>query len=95
MLNHHEKMFPLGYRKGIRLAIDLHTLPGGRYESREMAMSHEKKYAGYFITVWKKIATRFKNNQAVWSYALVNEPSQIRPAPYNYRNLQRLARWTI
>ncbi len=29
MLDHYEKMFPLGYRKGIRFVIDLHTLPGG------------------------------------------------------------------
>ena len=29
MLDHFEKIFPLGYRKGIRFVIDLHTLPGG------------------------------------------------------------------
>ena len=91
MLDHYEKMFPLGYRKGIRFVIDLHTLPGGRYESGEMAMFHEKEYADHFIAVWKKIAERFKDNPAVWGYDLVNEPSQIRRAPYDYWNLQRRA----
>lgn len=88
MLDHFEKMFPLGYRKGIRFVIDLHTLPGGRYESGEMAMFHEKEYADHFIADWKKIAERFKNNPAVWGYDLVNEPSQIRRAPDSRRRVK-------
>ncbi|MBS1370760.1 MAG: cellulase family glycosylhydrolase [Lentisphaeria bacterium] len=92
MLDHYEEMFKLGHEKyGLRFVIDLHTLPGGRYENREMAMFHEKLFADHFIAVWKKIATRFRDNPAVWGYDLVNEPVQIRRAPYDYWSLQRQA----
>ena len=91
-LDHYEKMFRIGYEKyGLRFVIDLHTPPGGRIENRDMAMFYEKPYADHFIEVWKRIATRFKGNPAVWGYDLVNEPIQSLPAPYDYWNLQRMA----
>ena len=91
-LDHYEKMFRIGYEKyGLRFVIDLHTPPGGRNENRDMAMFYEKPYADHFIEVWKRIATRFKGNPAVWGYDLVNEPIQSLPAPYDYWNLQRMA----
>ena len=91
-LDHYEKMFRIGYEKyGLRFVIDLHTPPGGRIENRDMAMFYEKPYADHFIEVWKRIATRFKGNPAVWGYDLVNEPVQSQPAPYDYWNLQRMA----
>ena len=91
-LDHYEKMFRIGYEKyGLRFVIDLHTPPGGRNENRDMAMFYEKPYADHFIEVWKRIATRFKGNPAVWGYDLVNEPVQSQPAPYDYWNLQRMA----
>ena len=91
-LDHYEKMFRIGYEKyGLRFVIDLHTPPGGRNENMDMAMFYEKPYADHFIEVWKRIATRFKGNPAVWGYDLVNEPVQSQPAPYDYWNLQRMA----
>ena len=91
-LDHYEKMFRIGYEKyGLRFVIDLHTPPGGRNENRDLAMFYEKPYADHFIEVWKRIATRFKGNPAVWGYDLVNEPVQSQPAPYDYWNLQRMA----
>ncbi len=91
-LDHYEEMFRLGHEKyGLRFVIDLHSPPGGRLKSRDMAMFYEKSYADHFIEVWKRIATRFRNNPAVWGYDLVNEPVQSQPAPYDYWNLQRMA----
>ena len=91
-LDHYEKLFRIGYEKyGLRFVIDLHTPPGGRNENRDLAMFYEKPYADHFIEVWKRIATRFKGNPAVWGYDLVNEPVQSQPAPYDYWNLQRMA----
>ena len=91
MLDHYEEMFPLGEKNNIRFIIDLHTLPGGRNDKRELTMFHEKKYADHFLAIWKKIAIRFKDNPAVWGYDLANEPIQISRAPYDYWNLQRQA----
>ncbi len=92
MLDHYEQMFEIGHRKyGLRFVIDLHTAPGGRIEGNDMRMFYEQKYADHFIGVWKRIATRFKGNPAVWGYDLINEPRQTRPAPHDYWNLQRRA----
>ena len=59
---------------GVYVAVDLHALPGGRYENRSMAMFYEKPYAEEFVRVWEKIARRFKGSRFIWAYDLVNEP---------------------
>ena len=76
---------------GLRFVIDLHSPPGGRDEAHDMTMFYDKKYADHFIRCWRKIAKRFKGNPAVWGYDLINEPVQMRPAEFDYRNLQRMA----
>lgn len=90
-LAHLEEVLVWAKRYGLRICIDLHTAPGGRYEDKEMCMFHEKKYADHFIRVWERIATRFKGNDTVYGYDLINEPFQKRHAPFDYWNLQRLA----
>ena len=92
ILDHYEKMFKLGHEKyGLSFVIDLHTPPGGMLKNSDMAMFHEKVYADHFIEVWKRIATRFRGNPAVLAYDLINEPIQLKPAPYDYWNLQKAA----
>ncbi len=59
---------------GVYVVVDLHALPGGRYENRSMAMFYERKYADEFIRIWRKIAMRFKGCRTIWGYDLVNEP---------------------
>ena len=81
----------LAPKYGIKFVIDLHSPPGGKVSSRNMRMFFEKKYADAFIDCWRKIATRFKDNPAIYAYDLVNEPVQAMPAPYDYWNLQRMA----
>ena len=90
-LDHLEEVFKKAQKYGILFVIDLHSPPGGRDEARDMHMFYDKKYADHFIKVWQRIARRFKGNPSVWAYALVNEPVQTRPAPYDYWNLQRRA----
>lgn len=63
-------------RHGIKLMIDLHSPPGGRLEDRTLRMIMEQKYEDHFIKVWQKIATRYKDNPAIWAYDLINEPVQ-------------------
>lgn len=63
-------------KNGILIIIDLHSAPGGRTTKgfTENRMFLEKEYQEEFIEVWKIIAGRYKNNDTVWAYDLVNEP---------------------
>ncbi len=65
---------------GIKVVVDLHSPPGGRYDDGSMAMVHEKLYQDHFVKVWRKIAARYKGNKAVWAYDLINEPVQGAPS---------------
>lgn len=66
---------------GIKLVIDLHLPPGGRYPDATLKMVMEEKYQQEFIANWERIARRFKDHPAVWAYDLINEPVQNRPSP--------------
>ncbi len=63
-------------KSGILIIIDLHSAPGGRTTNgfTENRMFIEKEYQEEFIEVWKIIASRYKDNNNVWAYDLVNEP---------------------
>ncbi len=69
------------HRYGIKVVIDLHSPPGGRYANKDMAMFFEKPYQDYFVALWERIAKRYQGNPAVWGYDLVNEPTQTKPSP--------------
>ncbi len=91
-LDHIEQVIlPMASKYGLKVVIDLHTPPGGLYDGSNMTMFFEKKYFDHFVEVWKRIASRFRGNPAVWGYDLVNEPNQTRPAPYDYWTIQRSA----
>ena len=66
-------------KHGIKVVIDLHSPPGGRDASSDMAMFYEKKYQDHFVKTWEKIARRFKGNPALWGFDLVNEPVCSKP----------------
>lgn len=69
-----DELLPVCERLGIRVLIDLHTPPGGRNESKECRLFHEKRFQDSFLAWWEKIARRYRGNQTVWGYDLVNEP---------------------
>lgn len=78
-------------RSGLLVAIDLHSLPGGRYKDDSLAMFYEQAYADAFVRAWEKMARRYKGRPGVWAYDLVNEPVQATPVPAtrdNYWSLQ-------
>lgn len=68
-------------QEGLRLVIDLHSPPGGRYENKGMAIFQEAVYQHHFIAVWERIARRYRDEPVVWAYELVNEPVQHAPEP--------------
>lgn len=67
--------------RGIKLAVDLHTVPGDRLPDRTHRMYLEKQYHDEFIAIWETIARRFKGHPGLWAYDLVNEPVQNFPSP--------------
>ena len=68
-------------RYGIKVVVDMHSPPGGRYQNGELAIFHEAVYQDHFVALWEKIARRYKGERAIWGYDLVNEPVQNVPSP--------------
>ena len=68
-----ERLLPVCEELGMLIAIDLHTPPGGRDTGSHMAMFRKKEFQDEFIHTWEVIATRFKDNKAIWAYDLLNE----------------------
>lgn len=68
-------ILPVCRQAGIQVVIDLHTLPGGSVNG---GYTHkiftEVKWQETFVSVWKDIAGRYKNETAVWGYDIANEP---------------------
>ena len=66
---------------GIKVVVDVHSPPGGRYPNNDMAIFNEPVYQDHWVALWEKIARRYKGNPAVWGYDLINEPVQSSPSP--------------
>lgn len=70
------------FANGIKLVIDLHSLPGGRLTpDATLRMVMEKPYQDRFVNIWEDIARRFKGHPALYAYDLVNEPVQNHVSP--------------
>lgn len=76
-----DKVLEACKRYGLRVVVDMHSPPGGRYENRDCAIFHEKEYQDHWIALWEQIAWRYKGNPVVWGYDLINEPVQSLPSP--------------
>ena len=71
-----DKMLPELERYGVRVALDLHTPPGGRLpqdQGSAMRLFQETQFQDAFVATWKKLARKYKGAQAVWCYDLLNE----------------------
>jgi len=75
-LNDLDKVLAACKKYGILAVVDLHSPPGGRMPNKDLVLTHEPKYLAKFVSVWQKIARRYKGHSAVWGYDLVNEPIQ-------------------
>jgi hypothetical protein len=76
-----DKVLDAGRRYGLKVVVDMHSPPGGRYENRDLAIFHEPLYQDHYVALWEKIARRYQGQPAVWGYDLVNEPVQNTPSP--------------
>jgi aryl-phospho-beta-D-glucosidase BglC (GH1 family) len=73
-LKHLDSMLPICRQLGIHILIDLHTPPGGRNPANECNLFKEKRFQNTFLSLWEKMARRYKNESIIWGYDLVNEP---------------------
>ena len=68
-------------KHGMKVVINLQSLPGERLPDGTLRMLVEKKYQDQFLDIWENIARRFRGHPALWGYDLVNEPVQTVPSP--------------
>ncbi|CAF0860482.1 unnamed protein product [Adineta steineri] len=93
-LKHLDSMLPVCRELGMHILIDLHTPPGGRNDEKECNLFKEKRFQDTFISLWEKIARRYKNESIIWGYDLVNEPVE-GIVPDDVMDWQQLATVTI
>ena len=75
-LDYLDKLIPYCKEYGIMLVLDMHSPPGGRYENNDIAMFYEPMYADLFVNNWKMLAERYKGENIIWGFDLLNEPVQ-------------------
>jgi len=64
---------------GVKVVVDLHSPPGGKatpggYQAAVGSLWTDPAAQSKFVEVWRKIAARYKGDQRIWGYDLVNEP---------------------
>lgn len=69
-----DELLPVCRQAGLVVLVDMHTPPGGRNASNECRMFHEAQFQKAFVEIWEQIAHRYRGNQTIWGYDLVNEP---------------------
>ncbi len=87
------RLLPLCDSLGLRVALDLHTLPGGAVYQNGGLLQHrifsEPRWQREFIRIWEEIAITFRRAPALWAYDLANEPvdGPLAPAVLNWHAL--------
>lgn len=75
-----DKVLDAARRYGLKVVVDMHSPPGGRYANKDLAIFNEKLYQDHWLALWEQMARRYKGNPAVWGYDLINEPVQNLPS---------------
>ncbi len=70
---------PLCRSFGLKIALDLHSPPGGKrtisgYIGSDDALFTDRLAQAKFVGVWEHMARRYKNNDVIWGFDLANEP---------------------
>ena len=96
-LEHADKAVAACEKHGLRMLLDLHCPPGGRVDGGVCRLFHDKRYQDQFITVWDRIARRYKGREVIYAYDLVNEPVEgtVAPGLMDWRGLATKATRTI
>ena len=80
-LEHLDSLLPFFHEVGIKVLLDLHTPPGGRDPNEKWPLFYNQTFQDAFLTVWEKMANRYKNETQIMGYDLVNEPDDRDLAP--------------
>lgn len=75
-----DKALEAARRYGLKVVVDMHSPPGGRYANNDCAIFNEKLYQDHWVQLWEQVARRYKGNPVVWGYDLINEPVQSLPS---------------
>lgn len=76
-MQHVDSLLPLCKSLGIKVVLDLHSTPGGKYNKTMVnKIFVSKQWQEVFIDVWKKIADRYKNEKTIWGFDIANEPNE-------------------
>ena len=77
-----------GEKYGVKVMIDVHVTPGGKFKPAEMKdlpqeemkgdnkMFHVAAFRDAYLKAWREIATRYCGRKIVYGYDLVNEPKE-------------------
>jgi endoglucanase len=63
---------------GLLMLLDLHCPPGGRAAGGVCRMFSEERYRDKLLSVWDRIAKRYKGRDVIYAYDLINEPVEPR-----------------
>ncbi|HEV7301113.1 MAG TPA: cellulase family glycosylhydrolase [Tepidisphaeraceae bacterium] len=66
-------------KHGVLIALDLHSPPGGEafeagYITGRGDIFRKPEAQAKFVEVWRRIAERYKGNDVIWGFDLMNEP---------------------
>ncbi len=82
----------LGAKYGIKIIIDLHTVPGSADgQGNGGGIFNNEEAVGKFVDIWKRIALKFREHPSLYGYDLINEPRQSKSAAYDYWQIQKVA----
>ena len=78
-LNQLDRGLTWAAKQGVKVVVDLHSPPGGKatpggYQAAIGPIWTDPNAQHRFIEVWRKIASRYKGDQRIWGYDLLNEP---------------------
>jgi len=79
---------------GIYAVVDLHAAPGGQndgdisdYDNTKPSLWTSEANKSKTVRLWRKISERYKNEDCIAGYDLINEPAWTLPNPNDLRNL--------
>lgn len=81
-----DRMLPACEKYGLRVALDLHSPPGGKstsggYAGSDNGLFTDAACQDRFVTLWQEIARKYKDNPVIWGYDLANEPVEAVTTP--------------